>query len=68
MYNYLQSQIVNEKHLAVMLFGLVFQGGFSFFLWVVFCIYRKCTFLERGKIFMSSKAVKHYFVNLFEIL
>lgn len=31
MYNYLQSQIVNEKHLAIMLFGLVFQGVFLFF-------------------------------------
>lgn len=52
--NYLQSHIVNEKHLVVM-FVFVYTG-------------ENVSFWKKKKIFMSVTAVEHYFVNLFEIL
>lgn len=55
MYNYLQSQIVNEKHLAVMLFGLVFQGGFLFFCGLFFVYTENVHFLNEGKYLCHQK-------------
>lgn len=51
--NYLQSHIVNEKHLVVMFASVYTEENVGFW---------------KKKKMMSVTTVEHYFVNLFEIL